>query len=464
MTNFFFQVVLSNVVLSLALAIVAMIVGATTRRHRLVHLLWLLVLIKLVTPPLVTIPVAAIPEQFNNTVVSTERLTQLNSTIPGNEEDVNDSAGTWFAVLNYGTRKLLLIWLLGSMFVFAFSLVRIYRFNRLLGLESEAAPQELQTTAARIANRLNLKTVPAIYTTLAHLSPMVWWIGGKVRVVIPAALLDQMNTGQFQWILAHELAHVRRRDYLVRWIEWLACVCFWWNPVVWWARHNLRANEELCCDALVVSSQKLKPQTYADSLLRAVECLALPVNRPPAMASEINSGGFLKRRFTMIVSDNLNQSNPSWLLACVMLCSLVVLPLGFGCQKGDTVTDPTELTENVNLKKINNQKDSDRQPGKGKQNAEIEGYFKKIGVSFERLERIRIALNRSGITDNQTNGVLGGMLRVIYEIQAEGEEFELDPRLRGYFEKIGLSADQIELVQKFAHRIVISLSDLNRRG
>lgn len=94
--------------------------------------------------------------------------------------------------------------------------------------------------------------------------------------------------------LAHELAHVRRRDYLVRWIEWLACVCFWWNPVVWWARYNLRINEELCCEAQVVSSLKPKPHTYGDSLLKAVEILFYPAHRPPAMASEINSGRLLK--------------------------------------------------------------------------------------------------------------------------------------------------------------------------
>jgi len=294
------------------------------------------------TPPVVTIPVVTIPVQSDRTVVSMESHSQPN--VPF----INNSAETLFAVLDHRKKELSLIWLLGSVFVFALSLVRVYRFNSLLRKESEVAPQELQTLAARIANRLSLKTVPTIYTTSAHLSPMVWWIGGKVRVVIPAALPDQMDTRQFQWILAHELAHVRRRDYLVRWIEWLACVCFWWNPVVWWARYNLRANEELCCDALVVSSLKPKPQTYADSLLKAVEYLACPVHRLPAMASEINSGGSLERRFKMIVSDKLYRSSSRWLQACVLLCALVVLPLSFACQK-DAVTEPAELTEEANL-------------------------------------------------------------------------------------------------------------------
>ena len=157
---------------------------------------------------------------------------------------------------------------------------------------------------------------------------MVWWIGGKVRIVIPTTLLEQMDAQQWQWILAHELAHVRRRDYMVRWLEWLACVVFWWNPVVWWAQRNLRATEEICCDELVISCLNPKPKLYANSLLSAVEFLARPVFRPPAMASEINSGGFLERRFKMIVSDNPKRSNTHWLQACVLLCALVVLPVG----------------------------------------------------------------------------------------------------------------------------------------
>ena len=57
MTDFLFQMGLSNACFSLALAIVAMIVGATAKRPHLAHLLWLLVFVKLVTPPIVTIPV-----------------------------------------------------------------------------------------------------------------------------------------------------------------------------------------------------------------------------------------------------------------------------------------------------------------------------------------------------------------------------------------------------------------------
>ncbi len=126
----------------------------------------------------------------------------------------------------------------------------------------------------------------------------------------------------------HELAHVQRRDYLIRWLEWLACACFWWNPVVWWAQRNLCAAEEICCDELVLLRLHPKPKCYANCLLAAVEFLARPALRAPAMASEINSGGVLERRFKMIVSGKPNRTTSRRLQVCVLLVAMVVLPLG----------------------------------------------------------------------------------------------------------------------------------------
>lgn len=188
MTDFLFQLGLSNVLISFALAIIAVLVGTISRRPHLLYLLWLIVLVKLVTPSVVTIPVVTFSEQFDRTVVSIQGNSQAISSISEKKGDGLFSAETWFAVLDNIKKELSLLWLLGSVLVFTLSLTRVYRFNRLLREKSEVASQELQVAAARIAKRFGLKKVPTIYTTSAHLSPMVWWIGGKVRVVIPSAL------------------------------------------------------------------------------------------------------------------------------------------------------------------------------------------------------------------------------------------------------------------------------------
>ncbi len=316
---------LSNACFALVLAIAAMLVGTKTRRPHLTYMLWLLVFVKLVTPPIVTIPVGVFSAQPDQVAVTNEHAEQPAFAETARVYSLSSHVG---AIASRATPWLASIWLLGSAVVLGWSLVRVYRFSRLLAAESEVAPEALRKATEKTARRLGLKNLPTIYTTSARLSPMVWWAGGQIRVVVPTTLLDQMDEEQSQWIVAHELAHVRRRDYLVRWLEWLAFVVFWWNPVVWWAQRNLRATEEICCDDLVISCLNPKPELYADSLLSAVEFLARPVLRAPAVASEINSGGFLERRFKMIVSTNRNRPNSRRWQFCVLVAALVILPLG----------------------------------------------------------------------------------------------------------------------------------------
>ena len=64
------------------------------------------------------------------------------------------------------------------------------------------------------------------------------------------------------------------------------------------------------------------------NLLNAIEYLACPAIRPPAVASEMNSGGVLRRRFKMIVSNRQNRSNLRWLQICVLLLAFITLPFG----------------------------------------------------------------------------------------------------------------------------------------
>ena len=319
---------LSNACFALALALAARAAGAKARHPHLAYLLWLLVFVKLVTPPLVTIPVGGFSAPMGDVGADARTFvagapSAMADAAPGSPRR-SHLATTW----NRVKPGLAALWLLGSMVALVWSMVRVYRFGRLLAAQSEVAPPELQREAERMARRLGLAATPAIRTVSAHLSPLVWWVGGRVRIVIPRALLEQMDAHNWQWILAHELAHVRRRDHLVRWVEWLACVGFWWNPVVWWAQRNLRAMEEICCDDLVLSRLHPQPKSYADSLLSAVEFLARPAVRAPAMASEVNSGGNLERRFRMIVSSKPNRSSSRWLRMGVLACALALLPLG----------------------------------------------------------------------------------------------------------------------------------------
>ena len=189
MTDYLLQVGVSNLCMSLALAMVAWVVQVTGKRPAIAHLLWVLVLVKLVTPPVLTIPLIAVPgASFSSAAIeqplSGESLSASGLPLTsgaanaGSVDDLGTATvlGVESALVSRSTitasstkPALALFWLLGSACVLAWSLVRVYRFNRLLGIASEEAP-ELRSLATECAQRLGLATVPQIYTTSAHIS------------------------------------------------------------------------------------------------------------------------------------------------------------------------------------------------------------------------------------------------------------------------------------------------------
>ncbi|MBC8470441.1 MAG: hypothetical protein H8D56_13300 [Planctomycetes bacterium] len=148
MTDFLFQMGLSNAFLSLALSIVAMLVGAKARRPHLAYILWLLVFIKLVTPPIVKIPIVTIPSQGETAVASNKNLRAgallSNSHQLNIDERPYTSVSSKFDITIWYHARVWLppIWLLGSVVVFSFSMVRVCRFSRMLTAESDVAPQQ----------------------------------------------------------------------------------------------------------------------------------------------------------------------------------------------------------------------------------------------------------------------------------------------------------------------------------
>ena len=444
------QTVLNNVFVALILALVAVIVGRLIKRPQFAHMIWLLVLVKLITLPAFTIPLISVPEQFDNSIIASGSMPLFNLDNEFSSVKTVGFIDNWISFLNSRNGILISIWILGSLLVLGLSLKRVHRFNRLLKKESEPAPPYLRSAVERIAGKLNLDNMDII-TTSAHLSPMVWWTGGKIKVLIPASLLDKMDPEEFDWILAHELAHVRRRDYLTRWLEWLTMVIYWWNPLTYWAIHNLRKYEELCCDALVINTMNPKLNYYTGSLLKAIEIVMKPDFRAPAMATEINSGGFMKKRFKLILSNNLNRSNLRWLQLTSTVCAFALLPLSISCEEGKVGISSAEQTEEANAERTN-QEEANRE-----HETTMVDTFRGIGVDEELFNSIRSSLIESGI--DPTEQIMGGMHRVVWEIKSEGESFELDPRMREYFENtVQLTEKQIDAIIEIGRMTVNSMS------
>ena len=331
MTDVLVEVALSNLLVSGVVAVAAYVVHRGGRYPVLSHLLWVLVLVKLVTPPLLTLPIVSLPTLSASS--GPVALSGATGAVGG--------ASLLSIAASSAVTALLLAWAAGSVIVLVASLWRIRRFDRLLRTTSQPAPPAVQQVAYGLIDQLGLRAAPTIYLSRTRLSPLTWWTGRRVRIVIPASLPHEIDQEGLRWVVAHELAHVKRRDYMVRWLEWLACVAFWWNPIVWWTRRYLRDDEEASCDALVVERLGAQPRSYASTLLNVVEFLSGEANQPPAVATGIDGGGSLERRLRLIVASGHIKTAPRWLVAGVMGSALIMMPLGLAS------TAPVEVADGV---------------------------------------------------------------------------------------------------------------------
>ncbi len=311
---------LSNAVAAAVLALVAGAAGRVCRRRpAVVHGLWLLVLVKLVTPPLVAVAVpwpAEPPESgdLSGLVVLPEPAAPAAPPIAEDEaprgvavlvdavsepEPPADAAGTeppswrWDHVLCG-------LWLAGSVGWFVLALTRVLRFQHLLR-HARPAPPALRQTVAGLARRLGLRRCPEVLLLPGRLAPLVWAAGGRPRLCLPEGLPATVGGAALETLLVHELAHVRRRDHWVRRLEFLVLGLYWWHPVAWYARRELREAEEQCCDAWVVAVLPGAGRTYANALVDILDFLSADGPAVPVLASGIGQIADLKRRLSMIV-------------------------------------------------------------------------------------------------------------------------------------------------------------------
>jgi GWxTD domain-containing protein len=122
----------------------------------------------------------------------------------------------------------------------------------------------------------SLAEAPAV---LGHFQPLI---------LIPAGLLTGMTAGEIEAILLHELAHVRRADFLMNLFQRLIETLLFYHPAVWWMSKVIRAERENCCDDLVIAAHGNRLE-YASALA------ALERNRPPQPAIAATGGNLMHR-------------------------------------------------------------------------------------------------------------------------------------------------------------------------
>ena len=144
----------------------------------------------------------------------------------------------------------------------------------------------------------------------------------RPRLLLPMDFEERFTLPERQWILAHEAQHARRHDNAVRLLAAALQALAWFNPLLWWALPALRHDQELACDASLLSQQPAQWRGYARALLKTDPQFAVPI-----AASAWQPTHPLKERIDML--KHIHRL-PQWRLRAgrLALCAAAVLAVG----------------------------------------------------------------------------------------------------------------------------------------
>ncbi len=191
---------------------------------------------------------------------------------------------------------------------------RLSRYGQPVSAAATALAQDLRA-------RLGIRRWVTLLESSAVSVPMViGWL--RPVVLVPASALTGLSPAQLEAILAHELAHVRRHDYLVNLFQTVVETLLFYHPAVWWVSSQVRSERENCCDDLAVA-------VCGDRLSYARALVDLEDLRTSPRLALAASGGSLADRVRRLVGAPAGRSRRSWAAGAL---ALSLLPAGTAFQ------------------------------------------------------------------------------------------------------------------------------------
>ncbi len=231
------------------------------------------------------------------------------------------------SILAYSLPYLSLLWLATIAILSGKLLIEIRNVNNLPMHSSIPPSLALSVRFDELAKQLKLAKTPKLLISLKAEVPMaIGWL--KPVVLLPASMVTGLNAAQLEMLILHELAHIRRHDYLVNFLQTLIELLFFFHPSVHWIGKQMRNEREYCSDDIAVQHCG-DAIAYAHTLTDTASlCAKSHFHTIPTMAMAA-SGGDLKERVLRLVDHHCAPTNNTskWLAAVSLLLALALLSM-----------------------------------------------------------------------------------------------------------------------------------------
>jgi beta-lactamase regulating signal transducer with metallopeptidase domain len=211
------------------------------------------------------------------------------------------------------------LWLLGVLALAVIHTAGWRRAQRIKKTGVQPVSAHWQEITTRLCRQMGIKrAVSFAISAIVEVPTVIGWLSPVV--LIPVSAFTGLTQEQLRYLLAHEIAHVRRRDYLVNLLQVIAETLLFFHPAVWWVSKQIRTERENCCDdvAVGVCNSRLG---YARALVRLEEIRCYQTG----FAMRADGGSLVSRiqRLTGGNSMSIHQNKP-WLAGLCLATLLIV--------------------------------------------------------------------------------------------------------------------------------------------
>jgi bla regulator protein BlaR1 len=190
--------------------------------------------------------------------------------------DVNEGVpGGYSGILNNYIDKVCILWFCGVMIMISRLVWGLFFVNRIRANVSPLSNPTLDRIMFALQRKLELSRNVVVNLSEVISGPLtVGWL--KPIILLPVAVVNGLSLSQLELIIAHELAHIKRNDYLVNILQSLVEALLFFNPFVWLISDRIRAEREHCCDDLTLELCGGDRVTLVKTLVAVADMSNLP--------------------------------------------------------------------------------------------------------------------------------------------------------------------------------------------
>lgn len=347
---------LSDAAMAQLLQVTAVALGAgimvrlfARSRPHLAYLLWILVIVKCLTPPLAASRTSVFSwawAEEEKSILESSPIRESESVLVPMENELRrklqsqaegvESNNTPAVKASHGTNPTdvltltmrtvcFSLWTLGTLFFVGYVGFKWLRFQRSVQLTSVPASATFLKHFTLLSARLGLRNAPRVLLSSQAIGPLSMGVF-RPTIILPAELVDDRWKESLEPILVHELLHLRRGDVMVNHLQVVAQTLWWFHPLVWWANREARRERERCCDEAVLSQITISPAGYARTLLDVLDLrhrFSQSPLLPIASASDVNDQ---RLRHIMRPNTRFNRHTPKWCWLVLAVAAALCLP------------------------------------------------------------------------------------------------------------------------------------------